>query len=769
MERHHPDFNKENQRLYETKQYIKKILEAGEGRQESFKGNIKEAFENLDYLDSSLSYINILVNAKFIEMTSSDLEHLKRVENKPYFARIDFKSEHSIDSDAFYIGKVSLFKKDTQESLIVDWRSPIASVYYDGRLGEVEYFSEDGKVTGELTLKRQFTIEEGKLVDIRDIDITTRDDLLQSSLSGSADNRLTEIVSTIQAEQNEVIRADLTKPIIVQGVAGSGKTTIALHRISMFIYTYSNKIDPEEMMILAPNHLFIDYISEALPDLGVEQIKQTTYSEYVRNCIGKKIKVIHPDEKLLSLLEGKNEASSELIKWSSSYKGSLDFKEVLKRYVKDIQDEYKVTENFKVEVFTIYKAKNLNRLFFKDYNYLPLNSRVKKIKSVLQSDFKKKKKEMIELIEKKFEDRFDQLYYSMNNTEERRKKVVHLNDQKEKKLERIKQTKSKVVTDFIKEHYPSYKIFKYYQQLMTNRGLLQKYTANELTSDQMEYLLSTSEIYFAKNQYEYEDLAPLLYLQHLLYGIDKKWQMKKVVIDEAQDYSLFQFYALQLSTGTDLFTILGDLSQGIHSYRGLNNWEELTSHVLTRSNYKTLKKSYRTTIEIMNLANELLGHFIPKLDSAEPVVRHGRFPAFQPIETNRDVKRTVEVTLQDIQEQQLKTIAIITKTVEEAKRLKKLLQQVNSFSFQWLKENEAIEQGKVAIVPAYLAKGLEFDAVVLLNLEESYTETDMDIKLLYVAMTRPLHRLEFIGRTPNVFLLNHLNHTKYVIHHSKEE
>lgn len=762
MDRQHPDYHEENQRLLETKQYIVKILEAAEGKQDTYKGNIKEAFENLDYLDSSLSYINILVNAKFIEMNASDLEHLKRVEDKPYFARIDFRNDNAKKSEAFYIGKVSLFKKDTQESLIVDWRSPIASLYYDGRIGDVEYYSEDGKVTGDLTLKRQFTIEEGELKEIRDIDITTRDDLLQSSLSGSADNRLTEIVSTIQAEQNDVIRADLTKPIIVQGVAGSGKTTIALHRISMFIYNYSDKIEPEEMMILAPNHLFIDYISEALPDLGVEQINQTKFTDYVRNSIGKKIKVIHPDEKLLLLLEYNQEVSHSLVKWAASYKGSLEFKGVLERYIEDIEKEYEITRDFKVEGFTLYKAKNINRLFFNEYNYLPLNSRVKKIKGVLQSDFKKKKKEMIQIIERKFEERFDELYYSMHNTEERRKKVVDLNDQKELKVSRIKQTTSKVVTEFMKQ-YPKKKIFPYYHELMTNKELLQQYTTNEITENQLDFLVSTSKEHLSNNQYEIEDLAPLLYLQHRLFGIDKQWKMKKVVIDEAQDYSLFQFYALQLSTGTDLFTILGDLSQGIHSYRGMNNWSELIQSVLPRSTYQTLQKSYRTTIEIMTIANQLLERYMPDLDTAQPVIRHGQIPQFHSYQNKKEIPGMIETLLTHLQNDQLKTIALITKTIYEAKEAKKSLQQSFTFSFQLLKENQSIEQGKIAIVPSYLAKGLEFDAVILLNLDEPYNETDLDIKLLYVAMTRPLHRLEFVGKEPSDFLLDPLNPSSYTI------
>src|SRR5690606_19905987 len=177
--------------------------------------------------------------------------------------------------DTYYLGKTSLYERETQEPIIVDWRSPIANVYYDGRLGELSYESNEGEIEGYLSLKRQFRIEDGKLIDFVDVDMMAADELLLEALSGKADTRLTEIITTIQAEQNRVIRADLNKPIIVQGAAGSGKTTIALHRLSYFIYRYRDRFEPEQLMIIAPNHMFIGYIADVLPELGVDKIRQT--------------------------------------------------------------------------------------------------------------------------------------------------------------------------------------------------------------------------------------------------------------------------------------------------------------------------------------------------------------------------------------------------------------------------------------------------------------------------------------------------------------
>ncbi|WP_431799980.1 HelD family protein [Halobacillus andaensis] len=452
-----------------------------------------------------------------------------------------------------------------------------------------------------------------------------------------------------------------------------------------------------------------------------------------------------------------------MIKWASSYKGSLEFKRVMDRYVKDIEKELKAEEDFKVEGFTLYKAKNVNRLFYNEYHYLPLDKRLKKIKGVLQETFKKKKKEMIQLIERKFEDKFDQLYYSTTNTEQKRKKVIHLNEQKDRKIAAIKKTTTKVITNYMKS-FQLQKTHQYYQKLMTDEQLLTFYTKTDLTKEERRFLASSSRDHFNKNKFELEDLAPLLYLQHLIYGISDEWKVKNVVIDEAQDYSLFQLYALREASGTNLFTILGDLSQGIHSYRGLKSWDQLLENVFPRALYRTLQKSYRTTIEIMELANSLLNYTLPYLDSAEPVVRHGNLPAFHHSQTEKEAAPTLAAAIDEIQKEGMKTIAVITKTKEDAKRVMKVSRQLKNGSFQLLEEDETLEDGKIAVVPTHLSKGLEFDAVIVMSINDSYLLSELDTKLLYVAMTRPLHRLHFIGASPAVFLLDHLPQNKYQVY-----
>ncbi|RSL33013.1 hypothetical protein D7Z54_11905 [Salibacterium salarium] len=261
------EFEREKQHLEDTKQYLEDVLAKAANDQEAFQGNIKHAMEELDHLDSSLSYVNILANANLLDMADKNFRNLVNVREKPYFSRIDFTPKHTGMKEQLYIGKASLYTEENHDPVIVDWRSPVANLYYEGQIGEASYEAHGDVYEGELGLKRQYTIERGQLEDMRDIDVTARDEMLQEALTTNADKRLKDIVSTIQAEQNRIIRADMQKPVIVQGVAGSGKTTIAMHRIAYFIYTYAETFNPDEMMILAPNHLFLDYISDVYRSL----------------------------------------------------------------------------------------------------------------------------------------------------------------------------------------------------------------------------------------------------------------------------------------------------------------------------------------------------------------------------------------------------------------------------------------------------------------------------------------------------------------------
>ena len=750
--REHKDYQEEVERLEFTKEFIKSVLEMSKGNKEQFVENLKEAFAELDTSDSSLSYMTLLTNAQFLELAESELERLESIIGKPYFSRINFTSSGDTNEEILYIGKASLFDRVNQIPIIVDWRSPIANVYYDGRLGNVTYDAYGETQSGYLSLKRQYEIENGFLKDIRDIDLTTHDELLQKSLSGKADNRLTEIVATIQNEQNEVIRASLKHPIIVQGAAGSGKTTIALHRISYFLYSSGYRFPPEKLMILAPNKLFIDYISAVLPDLGVNKIKQTTYIEFMSKCLGKKMKLISPNSKLMALING-NEKSN-MIQWVSSYKGSLEFKEVIDHYLKEIEFNLAPSEDFMIEKSRLIRGGRLKKLFIQEFQYLPIYKRLDKIKNILANDLRLKKSLILSKINNKYDEALEKLLFSGRpESEKRKEKVISFMDSKEKRISSVEK-ESKVAIKNYMAPFVKKDIFTLYKELMTSPELLQKY-ARTLSEKECRALSKYCQRNFDKKALELEDYAPLFYMKAKLEGIEEPYKMKSIFIDEAQDYSYFQFAALRAGFETELFTIVGDLAQGIHSYRGLKSWEPLVKEIFPTANYQTLQKSYRTTVEIMQLANDILSIMNQDLPKVEPVIRHGDKPRLTKIDPANleQVKQILEDDIQMIKKEELNSIAIIGRTDKECLRIHNMLENSN-LPIQLLEEKEDMKKGSVVILPSYLSKGLEFDAVLIVALDEKYSDEELDIKLLYVAMTRPMHRLYLYASSPSDLLLD---------------
>ena len=729
----HPDFEFELERLEYTKRYMQKLLEESLRDVKSSQDQIRQSMADLDYLDSSLSYINILTNARFFEMARSQKEGLEAIQQKPYFARIHFQKDDEAD-ELLYIGKTSLFHRETQEPIIVDWRSPVANVYYDGRLGTLSYKVRDEEFEGHLYSKRQYRIEKGELLDIRDVDLTTNDELLQEALAGKADTRLTEIVSTIQAEQNAIIRANLKQPIIVQGAAGSGKTTIALHRISYFLYTMGENFPSEKLMILAPSKLFMDYIADVLPELGVGRICQTTYAEYVLNATGLKLKLTDPDAKLEQLTESESLNSTML--FVTRIKGTLQYREIMQRYVNRLELEMaELFEDVFIEKYRILKGTRLKELFLKDFSYMPVERRLERIKIIVQGDVKRKRKQLMDMLTTKYDAALDKALYGIRDDERRKAKLTRILEERDERLPIIEKEGKTAVALYMRR-FKKFNVKKLYREWLTNRQL-QADLAFQWTENDSNVFFSAHE----KELWEIEDLAAIYYLHALLKGVSDVWKMRVVFIDEVQDYSEFQLASLQDGLETDMFTMVGDLAQGIHSYRSLTSWDPV-KELFPRATYTTLQKSYRTTIEIMNLANKVLAQMAEDLPLVEPVVRHGREPEFYEIPTFNSHK--IKEIYSGIVERGHHSIALICKTRKDGKAIHSSLQEWG-VPVQLLGEQSGISDSCLLIVPSHLAKGLEFDAVIIASFNEPFRNHPIDRKLLYVAMTRPMHELHLVA------------------------
>lgn len=755
----HPDYRREKDRLKYTIDYVENAINAAKESRRRLRADIKEAFVDLDPTDSSLSYVRILTNAKFLDMIEKNYDGLVRAQKKPYFCRIDFKMEGSSKPSELYIGKTSLSRVEDEAPLIVDWRSPIASVYYDGRLGAVIYNTPTGQATGELFLKRQYTINNGELENIMDVDITTTDTFLQAALGENKDNKLKDIVSTIQAEQNEIIRADIGSPLIVQGVAGSGKTTIALHRIAYLIYTYEKTFDPDNFLIIAPNRLFLNYISEVLPELGVDQVKQTTFIDLVYDLSGVPYKLASPDEKLVKLVKSQNNSSSEVefLKKVSEFKGSLEFKDTLDRYVEYLEQGFAPKQDFCLEEYTVFTVMEIRKMLLEDFSYLPLYKRIDELKKALTNKLKRDRVNIIKEVEEFYDKQIEQLRDRMAPTEERRLKIVELIEKRDNKVESLKKTSKTAVKKYL-ALFPKNDVMNCYKDLMTRPENLGKF-GDGLNGEFTVFLTKNNLDYMTKKRIEFEDLTAILYLKHKIFGFDKKIAIKYIVIDEAQDFSLFQIYILKEIFGTELFTILGDLAQGIHSYRGIRNWNDVVENIFTRvkCRYLTLQQSYRTTIEIMNMANNVLEiSKMPGTIFAHPVVRHGDKPGIYRFESEDKLIEELENKALSFKKDNYNTIAVICKTEDECKKINKLLDKKGRIKAKQLSSEDIQYEGGTVIVPSYLAKGLEFDAVIITALDEDYSEDELDIKLLYVAMTRALHKLDVLCAGNTLSILDKL-------------
>lgn len=735
------DFKQEQNRLHDTVAYMDRILHSSKSDIENAQANIKTAMSNVEYLDSSDSFLNILMNTRFFELARDQKEGLEAIRQKPYFARIHFQREGEPE-EFLYIGKTSLFHSETHEPIIVDWRSPVANVYYDGRLGDLTYDVRGDEQAGHLFAKRQYKIEQAELLDYRDVDLTTNDELLQEALEGKADVRLTEIVSTIQKEQNEIIRAHLRQPILVQGAAGSGKTTIALHRISYFLYTMGEHFNAEQLMILAPNHLFIEYIGDVLPELGVDKICQTTYADYVQNALHLKLKLTNPNEQLEKIVENITTNSHDL--HISKMKGSPFYELMMQRYLQLYEEQLATLfEDVFIEKYRIMKGEHLKKLFLVEFQYMPIEKRLERIKKIIQTEVKRKTTAVLTKLNARYEEAIGRALNGMRDAEKRRHTVTKLIDERDVRIPKIKQEAKTTANRYMKK-FTKAKVKTLYRDIVTNRELLYE-IAPEWDQNETESFLQAHK----KESWALEDLASLYYLQAKVKGIEDPWKMRVVFIDEVQDYSYFQLAALKVGLETDMFTMVGDLAQGIHSYRSLTDWQPVLD-LFPRATYATLQKSYRTTIEIMQVANEILLQMEEDLPLVEPVVRHGKPPEFIAQKT-LDVKIITQIVDQ-IKANHHHSIALICKTTKEAKSIVKQLEKAD-FPAQILDENSVIDQQKLLVVPSHLAKGLEFDAVIIASFDAPYYDNPIDRKLLYVALTRAMHELYLIGPSKEAFLM----------------
>lgn len=693
---------------------------------------------------------------KLYAITHKNLQKYHESQNQPYFGRIDFR-EYRREKETFYIGKFGLGDLENGEEKVIDWRSPIADLYYSGTFGESFYRAPMGVISGDLSLKRKFLVKNCELIDAFDEGINEIilkssneegnaliDEYLRINLEQSVSSKLKDVVATIQKEQNDIIRAEKNNALIVQGSAGSGKTTVALHRLAYLLYKYKEKLSGDDILVIAPNKLFLDYISDVLPDLGVDNVKQNTFEGIALDVLGVKSKVYSKDKKLSEILEGKDDDDSELIISSSKLRGTIDFKGLIDRYIGYMEAKDLEIEDIKVEHYTLFEKEEIQRLYAKDMVHLSLNKRKDEIKRYFNLKIDEKIKAILDKIDFSYEYQISRVKRTMEDSADRRKKLIKLYDERDNKKEEIKVKSKKDFDDYFDE-WKQVDTRKIYISFFNDEDIFKEVTAGKIPEALAHNMREELNSNYEKGIIDSDDLAAMLYLKIKIEGVPKKFKYKHIVIDEAQDYSIFQITVLKELAENNSLTIVGDVGQGIYYYKGIENWEKLTNEVFNaEAAYVQLTQSYRSTVEIMEFANKVLSKQKNKIKPAIPVLRHGKVPEVIEFKTNKEFCEKIDEIVKEVENINKNSVAIIGRTYEECKKIKEHMKKYSKFNWDLIKDTDKNLKLKKIIIPSYMTKGLEFDCSILYNCnEENYSNKELDKKILYVALTRALH-LEYV-------------------------
>lgn len=740
----------------------KKILD------EKRKEILKEVEEKRKYQNEILEKLKILTKEskgsynqekenteKIYNLLKKEIENYEEALINPYFGRVDF-DEKLGSQERIYIGKKGVSSTTDGEEIVVDWRAPVADLYYSGTGGEAYYRAPMGVVEGNLNLKRKFLYNNDNLEKIFDestneIIINGEegselvDEFLKINLEESRGKKLKEVVATIQKEQNDIIRWPKNLPIIVQGAAGSGKTTIALHRLAYLLYRYRESMDGKDILVLAPNKLFLDYISEILPTLGSNDVNQTTFQELVMGALKLKGKIKTKDDKLKELIEIEDHKDKKFIINASRVKGNLIFKTIIDRYITLLESSSLEINDIEMGDYILFSKREIMRLYLKDLSSYPINKRKDEIKRYLSLKLKEKITSLLLQIDRDWDLKIRKIKSELEDGEERRHRLIEIYNERDKLKEYIKHDAKKVMNEYFK-NWRGITCSDIYMNLFKDDEVFDIATGNRIPKALAEYIKEEAIANNEKGIIDEDDLPVLFYIYMILEGVDEKFKYKHIVVDEAQDYSPFQIYLInKLSKGNSL-TLVGDLAQGIYHYKGIKSWNDITNGVFDgKATYISLSQSYRSTVEIIEFANKALKAQGLELKNAKPVLRHGDKPNIIKSPSRRESVRSIENIVKKLQEKDKHSIAIITKTYNEGKVLEKELKKYTNLEFTLIKGNEKeTPKTDIIIIPAYLTKGLEFDGTIIYNpTEKNYPDTLLNQRLLYVALTRALH-YEFI-------------------------
>ncbi|MBN7575019.1 MULTISPECIES: RNA polymerase recycling motor HelD [Clostridium] len=722
----------EREWLLEVLKEAQKQLDEKRNFREKFKSDAievqRELWENvgsvsvnngLEQIVDFMQSINTMkIQKRTHEFTRKLEQKYERVLLSPYFARMDFIEKGEERAEKCYIG-ISNLINDNFDFLIYDWRAPISSMFYDYEIGQAEFKCPEGIVEGELTLKRQYKINNGEIEYMFDSNLKIDDEVLQDILSKSTDTKMKGIVTTIQREQNKVIRNEEYKNLIVQGPAGSGKTSVALHRIAYLLYKHRDKITPKNIVIFSPNDIFNEYISDVLPELGEDNMCQTTFKEYMHKALGGGLSKENYSEMMEYILASKKESDYQIRINNIKFKSSKEFIDILKRYVTFMEKEDTNFKNIKFRGDLIISSQDLDELFFKDYANLPRKRRLQKIRERILFLLKPYEEQRIEEVAGELKDSGSYL--------DKAEIIEHSTAMVKNELKEIYHEINRMT---------KFDLMGIYKKLFENLEFFLKNSNIEFNEKKISEIRSYTLEKIKVHRLNYEDQIALLYLKGAMGDLPKTSEIKYVIIDEAQDYSPLQYEIFYQLFNHANMTILGDLNQSINPFMNVGEYKNI-SHIFAEDNtcIINLTKSYRSTMEITKFSRRLLDKGI----EGQCVERSGEEPLLLGFSNEKAIKERLLEDIKIYNEKNYKSIGIITKTAKEANEVYNFLKDKTNVRVI-MKDDDEYVSG-ILVIPAYLAKGLEFDVVIIYNAGDENYSCEEERLLLYTACTRALHVL----------------------------
>ncbi|MFT8317737.1 MAG: RNA polymerase recycling motor HelD [Sporolactobacillus sp.] len=684
------------------------------------------------------------------------MKMLYRLMDSPYFGRIDFQEDGEETADTLYIGVGSLMDAANVDFLVYDWRAPISSMYYDYAPGPAEYQSLDGEISGTMKLKRQFIIRQGKIQGMFDTGLTIGDSLLQALLGGKASSQMKSIVATIQKEQNQIIRNESDHYLIVQGAAGSGKTSAALQRVAFLLYRNRKTLHSENMLLFSPNPLFSSFISSVLPELGEENVIQSTFKDFIEERIGRDLQLENPFDQTENCLNLESPESYRLRTEGIRFKASLAFKQLIDSWIDQLKSEGMIFRDIVFRDKIIVSGAEIQRRFYARNNEQSILNRLDEIRDWLlrrvSSFVKKERRKDWVLEEGELLDKSDyaEVFQKLQQKKEFSEDTFDDYDREEEMLRRIVMNRRiKPIRRRIKQ-LAFVNLQKIYSEIFYRAHL------KESVPDSWPLVCQATRMRFEEGDCPWEDAVPYLYLKEAIQGKQGDQEIRHLIIDEAQDYSPVQLAYLRSAFPKSSMTILGDMNQAV--YAQSYGQETMLSEALYPSEEVrklNLLRSYRSTKEIMEFARCL----VPQGDQIEPFERSGKLPELCQVSAERRVDCLIS-KIETLKEEGYETIALIGKTMAECRELyRKLDSRINVKLMT--QATYQFDKG-LLVIPTYLAKGIEFDAAIIIDASAATYAREHERTIFYTACTRAMHELIMLTSGEVSPFLSDVPQDKYV-------